>query len=101
MWQTLAKAFKVFFTDYLVKSVVSAALKAAGIAGSFWVWLGTFFGKKAVKKAQEELDSKARVEIREDADEARKEHHDKLLKENGSETELVESELDILNGGRR
>lgn len=101
MWQTLAKLFKFVFSDALVKSVVSAILKAAGLAGSFWVWIGTFFAKKAVKKAQEELDSSARVEKRENADEKRKEHHDQLIKENASEEELVSAEESILNGGRR
>ena len=101
MWQTLANIFKSVLSDALIKSIVSAALKAAGLAGSFWVWIGTFFAKKAVKKAQEELDSSARVEKREDQDEKRAEHHDELIKENASEEKLIESELDLLNSGRR
>lgn len=100
MWQKLVKALKPFVENALVKSVTSAILKALGIAGGFWTWIVGFFVGKAAKKVVKEAESAARVEDRENADEKRKEHHDKLIKENASEDELIESELDLLNGGR-
>ncbi len=100
MWQKLVKALKPFVENALVKSVTSAILKALGLAGGFWTWIVGFFVGKAAKKAIKEAESAARVEDRENADEKRKEHHDQLIKENASEDELIESELDLLNGGR-
>ncbi len=101
MWQKLVKALKPFVENALVKSVTSAILKALGLAGGFWTWIVGFFVGKAAKKAVKEAESAARVEDRENADEKRAEHHDKLLKEGASEEDLIASETDMFNGGRK
>ena len=108
MWQRIVKLLKPIIQGEIKKQIVAAILRALGVAGGIWTWIIGFFVGKGLKKGVELGESAARIEDRENLDEALKEKHDQLIKEPVSENrpveqeqEIVAVETDILNGGRR
>ena len=100
-WAKVASWFNYFFKKYGIDMVTSAVLKALGFAGGFWTWLVGLAVKLGWKKADKEIQSQARLADRTQSDKEIREEYMEKIEEGASEEELIESELDILNGGRK
>lgn len=97
----VASWFNYFFKKYGIDVVTSAVLKALGLAGGFWTWLVGLAVKYGWKKIDKEAQSAARLADRTKTDSEIREEYMEKIEGGASDKELIESELDILNGGRK
>ena len=100
-WAKLADWLNYFVKKYLIDVATSSVLKALGLAGGFWTWLVGLAVKLGWKKADKEIQSQARLADRTQSDKEIREEYLNKIKEGASEEELIKSESDILNGGRK
>lgn len=100
-WAKVASWFNYFFKKYGSDMVTSAVLKALGLAGGFWTWLVGLAVKYGWKKIDKEAQSAARLADRTKTDKEIREEYKEKIEGGASEEELIKSESDILNGGRR
>lgn len=101
MLERLSKILNSVMQTKGISWISSLVLNALGIAGGFWAWLVGVVVKIGWQKADKEIQSGARLADRTKSDKEIREDYLEKIKEGASEEDLVESELDILNGGRR
>lgn len=101
MWEKLSKFLNSVMQSQGISWITSLALKALGLAGGFWTWLVGLAVKLGWKKADKEIQSQARLADRTQSDKEIREEYQNKIEGGASEEELIESELDILNGGRK
>jgi len=77
-------------------------MKAIGVSSGIWSSIVSFVLVKIYTKLKKEADSKAAIEDQKKIDdELNKKHQEQLNNPNTTEQELIETETDILNGGRK
>ena len=101
MWEKLSKLLNSVMQMKGISWVTSYILKALGLAGGFWTWLVGLAVKFGWKKIDKEAQSAARLADRTKTDSEIREEYQNKIEGGASEDELVRSELNILNGGRK
>lgn len=101
MWVKLSKIFSYILKQKGISWISSLVVKALGWSGGFATWFVSLFVGKAADKVIEETESAARLGDRTNTDQDIREEYQKKIEEGASEEELIKSESDILNGGRR
>lgn len=101
MWLKLVVFIKSIAPDVIKKYVVSAILKLAGVSGGAWTWIVTNVLLKAWILFIDLIASLARLADQKNIDEKLNKKYQDQIKNGASENELIESETDILNGGRK
>lgn len=100
-WTKLVDSFSVLFNSYVKKYAVSFILKTIGVTGGIWSSIVSFVLTKIFSFYKSKADEAARIADQEKIDKKIDEKHQQQLKENAPESDLIESETDILNGGRK
>ena len=101
MWEKLSKLLNSVMQMKGISWVTSYILKALGLAGGLWTWLVGLAVKYGWKKIDKEAQSAARLSDRTKTDKEIREEYMEKIEGGASEKELIESELDVLNGGRK
>ena len=100
-WVDVAGALNNVFNNIVKPAIVSGILTALGLAGAFWTWLVGLFVSWGWTKADKEIKSQARLKDQENVDDALLNKYKEDIKNDVPESQLIEDETNILNGGRK
>ena len=100
MWSKIAHVISVIVPQLIKTYLVPFVMGLMGLAGGIWTWIVGFVLSFAWKKAEEEIDSEARLADQTNTDEELNKKYQEDIKNGASETDLIKDETDILNGGR-
>lgn len=100
-WTKLVESLSALFNSYVKKYAVSFILKTIGVTGGIWTKIVSFVLTRVFIYAKKQADEAARLADQEKIDKKINEKHQEQIKTNAPESDLIESETDILNGGRK
>lgn len=100
-WTKLVESLSTLFNSYVKKYAVSFILKTIGVTGGIWTKVVSFILTRVFIYAKKEADQAAAIADQEKKDKKINEKYQEQIKENAPESDLIESETDILNGGRK
>lgn len=100
-WQGLVAFFSHYFNNYAKKYLVQAILKTIGVSSSVWTSIVSFFLTKVYVYFKDQAEHAARLKDQEKIDQEINKKYQDQIKNNAPEADLIQSEQDILNGGRR
>lgn len=100
-WTKLVESLSVLFNTYVKKYAVSFILKTIGMSGGIWTSIVSFVLTKFYLFEKKKIEEAARLDDQEKIDKKINEKHQEQIKTSAPESELIESETDILNGGRK
>jgi hypothetical protein len=100
-WTKVVGLLNLAFNEYIKKYLVQFILKTIGASGGLWTTVVSFVLTKFYKYVKKEAESAAAIKDQEVVDRKLKEKHDQQLKVDTPESDLIQTEQDILNGGRK
>lgn len=100
-WTKLTNLLSLAFNEYLKRYAVSFVLKAIGVTGGIWTSIVSFVLTKVFFFIKKEVESEARLLDQEKKDKENLAEYKKDIQSGAPESELIQDEQNILNGGRK